>query len=166
MKFYSCFILFGILCVSVSCSLEDHDFKPENLLGTWEFSSYMQELELVNVNSFVFNSDGTFENSIKARKQDNNLDIGFHSVLSGTYVVNGNQVTLNETKYLILPDGNDQWYVSRNDLSELQWNRESEVTVTLRDRQKEMVFDYGPCSSFVSTMCIETMTFYKVGPKR
>lgn len=148
-----------ILCITFSCNMDDNDFSQENLHGTWELSSYWEESELFIVQAYEFNDDGTFENRVTARQQDSNIDLGYNSITNGTYSLVGNKLSLQEIEFLTLPQESTVWYTSSDKLVGSDWNRETEITISLQKRKSQLVLDFGPCPP--NAQCTGPITFFR-----
>lgn len=159
MKLSSSLVIATILCFTFSCNMDDNDFSQENLHGTWELSSYWEESELFLVQAYEFNEDGTFEHRVTARQQDSNIDLGFNSLTTGTYSLAGNKLSLQEREFLTLPEGSTVWYTGMDKLMGSDWNRETEITISLKERKSQLVLDFGPCPPYAQ--CAGPITFYR-----
>lgn len=159
MKLSSLLALATILCITLSCNIDDNDFNQENLHGTWELSSYWEESELFLVQAYEFNEDGTFELRVTARQQDSNIDLGYNSITSGTYSLVGNTLSLQEKEFLTIPEGSTVWYTGMDKLVGGDWNRETEITISLKERKSQLVLDFGPCPP--NAMCTGPITFFR-----
>jgi hypothetical protein len=122
-------------------------------------SSYWDESGLFIVQTYEFNEDGTFENRVTARQQDSDDDIGINSLISGTYSLVGNRLTLQETQFLTLPEGSSVWYISLDNLVESNWKRETEITISMQDRRSQLVLDFGPCAP--NELCTGPITYFR-----
>ncbi|WP_040481330.1 hypothetical protein [Mariniradius saccharolyticus] len=149
-----------LIFLSLSCISDDDDVEFIHLLGTWERGSVHEETGLDFVMAYTFHEDGTFEQKSIARQPNSAIESGFNSIVSGTFELSGNKLTLNETDWLGLPEGTGRWYVSGEELVAFEWNRERDVTVTLRERKSQLEMDFGPCGPNV--LCAGPLTFYKV----
>jgi hypothetical protein len=158
MKIYTYLSLATILCITLSCNIDDNDFSQESLHGIWELSRYQEESQLFYVSTFQFNEDGTFENRSTARQQDINLDLGYNSVTSGSYRLVGNVLTLTGDQFLTLPEGSTVWYTALDNLIGSDWNIEREYTIALKERKTQLVLDY-KCAP--NELCSGPTTYFR-----
>ncbi|MCH6199048.1 hypothetical protein MMU07_05645 [Aquiflexum sp. LQ15W] len=159
MKIFQSLIFAPIFFLTLSCNFDDKDFTQEDLQGIWELSRYQAESQLFFVDTYVFNEDGTFENRATARQQDSNDDTGINSLISGTYSMAGNKLFLQETEFLTLPEGSTIWHTSLDNLVGSDWNRETEITISMQDRRSQLVLDFGPCAP--NELCTGPITYFR-----
>ncbi|MFD2201694.1 hypothetical protein [Shivajiella indica] len=144
---------------------DNSEFTSQNLYGTWEKSQFNPELQLFNVNAFIFKEDGTFEIRGSYRQQDVQIDLGYYSLSTGNYVLNGNKLIFSNLTYFILPPDSDQIYVLLEELIELVPEEGNEmnsfqVEISTNSGKNELTIDYGPCAP--NELCLGPQTFYKV----
>lgn len=164
MKIRSYFAIAFILPIMISCNLDGNhkkDFDLEDLYGSWEWSLYQEESELFYVNTYEFFEDGTFNNKMTARQKNSKLEIGYNTITSGTYTLVENSLSLKENKFLTIPEDGTEWFISIDNLVEQEWNRETEIILSMKKRGSALVMDFGPCPPNAS--CIGPITFYRIG---
>jgi hypothetical protein len=154
-----------LLFFLVSCSDDSAEFNAQNLYGTWEQSQFNTEVQLFNVNAFIFKNDGTFENRGSYRQQDVEVDLGFYFLNTGNYVLNGNKLLFSNLAYFTLPEDSDQQYVLLEDLEQLvpeegNGNNNFQVEISTNSSKNELTLDYGPCPP--NALCLGPQTFFKV----
>lgn len=150
----------ALVFLTLSCSIDDDDMAPENLYGTWENSSLHEEAGLSIVNAYVFHENGTFEHKMTARQPNSSAEVGYNSVISGTFELSGNKLTLEETNWLSLPENSQSWHVSLDELVNVEWNRERNATLTLKDRKSQLEMDFGPCGP--NALCAGPAIYFRV----
>lgn len=160
MKVLHSLLISSLIIVSISCSLGNDDWEPANLYGTWEAVGFHEETGLDFVTAYIFRENGTFEQQMIARRPNSSNVVGFNSIISGTYALEGDRLTFFETNWLNLPENREQWYTTLADLVDVDWNRERPVTLTLRSRNTELEMDFGPCPP--NALCQGPVTFYRV----
>lgn len=151
----------ALVFLSISCSIDQDDVTPSSLHGTWENTSTFEESNLDLVNAFVFNGDGTFETLSFFRETNSARVVGFNSIISGTFELKGNTLTLVETYQANVPEENDQWYLPENELEEREWNSVREIKLTLKKNRSQLEIDFGPCPP--NALCVGPVTFFRVG---
>jgi hypothetical protein len=161
MKLFPRLAFTALVLLSISCSIDQDDITPSSIHGTWEYTSTLEESDLDLVNAFVFNGDGTFETLSFFRATNSSRVVGFSSVISGTFELKGNTLTLTETYQASVPAEKDQWYVSENELVASEWNNSREIKLTLKKNRSELEMDFGPCAP--NALCIGSITFFRVG---
>jgi hypothetical protein len=154
-----------ILFFLVSCSDDSTEFTAQNLYGTWEQSQFNPEVQLFNVNAFIFKNDGTFENRRSYRQQDVEVDLGFYFLNTGNYVLNGNKLLFSNLAYFNLPEDSDQQYVLLEDLvqfmtDEVNGDNNFQAEISINSSKNELTLDYGPCPP--NALCLGPQTFFKV----
>jgi len=151
--------LLSLIFLTLSCNSDDNDFSKQDLHGIWEWRIYQEESELFYINTYEFKKDGTFDKRMTARKQDSNIDLGYNSLISGTYTLVGNRLRLTETDFLTTPEGSTTWYTSLENLVGSDWDREIDITVSMKERKSELLMDF-PCPP--NAFCRGPITFYRV----
>lgn len=160
MKKYPYLAYSALVFLFFSCISADDDIELIHLLGTWERGSLHEETGLDFVMVYTFHEDGTFEQKSIARQPNSAIEAGFNSIVSGTFVINGNKLTLYETNWLILPEGSEGWYVTSDELVDVEWNSERNVTLKLKERKSQLEMDFGPCAP--NELCVGPLTFFRV----
>jgi hypothetical protein len=148
-----------------SCSDVNPEFTSQNLYGTWEQSQFNPEVQLFNVNAFIFKDNGTFENRGSFRQQDIQIDLGYYFLTTGNYVLNGNKLIFSSLTYYTLPEDSDQLYVLLEELVQLfpeEGNEDNnfQVEISTNSSKNELTLDYGPCPP--NALCLGPQTFFKV----
>lgn len=156
MKKFSYLSFLALVFLSISCSINQDDIMPSSLYGTWEQTSTLEDSNLDLVNAFVFNGDGTFETLSFFRETNSSRVVGFNSIISGTFELKGNTLTLVETYQANVPEEKDQWYLPENELEEREWNSVREIKLTLKKNRSQLEMDYGPCPP--NAFCIGPVT--------
>lgn len=161
MKKFPFLSFLALVFLSISCSINQDYIVQSSLYGTWEHASTLEESSLDLVNTFVFNENGTFEARNLFRETNSPTIVGFKSIISGTFVLQGNTLTINETRLTRFPAGSDRWYVLENELEEHEWNRVTEIMLKLKENRSQLAMDYGPCPP--NAFCIGPVTYFRVG---
>lgn len=154
-----------LLFFLVSCSDDSVEFTTQNLYGTWEQNQFNPEIELFNVNAFIFKQDGTFEIRRSYRQQDVQIDLGYYSLTTGDYVLTGNKLIFSNLIYFDLPPDSEQIYVLLEELIELVPEEGNDmnsfqVEISTNSSKNELTMDYGPCPP--NALCLGPQTFFKV----
>ncbi len=130
-------------------------------------SRYQAESELFYVDTYEFNEDGTFENRQTALQQDTNPELGYNSIISGTYSLVENKLSIQETEFLTLPVGKTIWYTSLDKLVGSDWNRDKVITVSMRKEGHKWcwILDPVPPTSCVSDQSLISADRQKMNKK-
>jgi len=154
------FLTFAIiLFITLSCNSDDNNFSKQDLHGIWEWRIYQEESELFYINTYEFKEDGTYEIRTTARQWDSTVDIGYNSVNRGSYSLVENRLRLTNTEFLRTPEGSTTWYTSLENLVGSDWDREIDITISMKERKSELVMDF-PCPP--NAACRGPITFYRV----
>jgi hypothetical protein len=70
----------------------------------------------------------------------------------------GNKLSLKEKEFLTIPEGSMVWYTGMDKLVGGDWNRETEITISLKERKSQLVLDF-PCPP--NAQCTGPITFYR-----
>jgi len=154
------FLTFAIiLFITLSCNSDDNNFSKQDLHGIWEEITYVEEREWFSARAYEFKEDGTYEIRTTARQWDSTVDIGYNSVNRGSYSLVENRLRLTNTEFLRTPEGSTTWYTSLENLVGSDWDREIDITVSMKERKSELVMDF-PCPP--NAFCRGPITFYRV----
>ena len=132
-----CFLLVAFLVLSCN----DEDKNPDKtLIGTWELVNKGSEFD--GASTFEISADGTIKGMNTIRKKDSRTVLGYQSVFSGTYSIEGANLIIikNEAAYLTNPDLD---YVDKEDLTSIEGDL-GEDWYTINDSITKLYYSCGP----------------------
>lgn len=107
--------LLFILLIAGSCQ-EDQDTLPASVLGTWEMVEYNDYIQLDDVATYDFKADGTYSYSTSLRESDNDLDLGYNFLQTGTFRSEDNVLQLTIDELFYEPHRGQKLYYTREEL--------------------------------------------------
>lgn len=132
-----CFLLLAFLVLSCN----DEDKNPDKtLIGTWELVNKGSEFD--GASTFEISADGTIKGMNTIRKKDSRTVLGYQSVFSGTYSIEGFNLIIkkNEVAYLTNPDLD---YVDKEDLTSIEGDL-GEDRYTINDSFTKLYYSCAP----------------------
>ncbi|MEB2775927.1 hypothetical protein SYJ56_11460 [Algoriphagus sp. D3-2-R+10] len=132
-----CFLLLAILVLS--CNNEDKN-PDKTLIGTWELVTKGSEFD--GASTFEISTDGSIKGMNTIRKKGSREVLGYQSVFSGTYSIEGSNLIIikNEAAYLTNPDFD---YVDKEDLTSIEDYLDHE-RYTINDTYSKLYYSCAP----------------------
>ncbi|PZX55791.1 hypothetical protein [Algoriphagus chordae] len=134
-------LLYLFLIAFLAFSCDDGDKNPDKtLIGTWELASRGSEFDFAS--TFIISADGTIKGMNTIRKKDSRTVLGYQSVFSGSYTIEGTILIIkrNEVAYLTNPDLD---YVDKEDLTSIEGDL-GENWYTINDSFTKLYYSCGP----------------------
>lgn len=152
-------IMAALLAVLISCS-EDLNETPNNLLvGTWENSYNLEDDDLTTSLIYNFHPDNSFDLSRVVVNSSTSEILGYRYKSTGSYQVNGNQLTTIETESYIHNDLTGL-YTDEDDLELSDYTKQMKVIFTISDQPNILTFEYEPCGPLEN--CIGEQRFKRL----
>ncbi|WP_425638494.1 hypothetical protein ACPUEN_03475 [Algoriphagus yeomjeoni] len=134
-------LLYFLLLAFVALSCNDEDKNPDKtLIGTWELVT--KGLEFDGASTFEISAYGTIKGMNTIREKGSRVVLGYQSVFSGTYSIEGSNLIIekNETAYLTNPDFD---YVDKEDLTSIEGYLDEE-RYTINDSYTKLYYSCAP----------------------
>ena len=134
-------LLYFLLLAFVVLACSDEDKNPDKtLIGTWELVTKGSEFD--GASTFEIIADGTIKGMNAIRKKDSRTVLGYQSIFSGTYTIEGSNLIIikNELAYLTNPDFD---YVDKEDLTSIEGYLDEE-RYTINDSYTKLYYSCGP----------------------
>lgn len=151
-------MLFCVL-VFISCETNDENLS-QSILGIWfQENVIVEDTTLTYRNEIIFNSDGTYERSLRIiETEDAQNTVGYLSLTTGEYEVTGNRLKRFNIEQYGLDNVNP--YLDRENLVfEFSTDKLPEIGLIVNNTKGELTIDYfvnNSCPDFA--MCIEYET--------
>lgn len=136
------------------------EIDPNLLYGNWENVAPLTDWDMDMVESYAFKDDNTFERSVFYREMGKDKLLGYSLYIKGKYSLVGGILDMYDGVFYTNSDGE---YGSFEVLEEVdQYTYSKTADIAFADRGRDLELDFGPCSDFVSAMCISIQRFRRV----
>tara|TARA_R110002096_G_scaffold28177_3_gene85504 strand:+ start:55 stop:555 length:501 start_codon:yes stop_codon:yes gene_type:complete len=155
MKKHHIFLILPLFFLWISC-VEEEVIEAQNLYGNWENYFYLENQDLNKVDTYVFDVDGKYYRSITFKDPETNQILGYSMYLMGNYVLEGNELVLNEESRLF--NLGEELYEDIEGLSELDVVEYTAVSLAFKS-SRQILEITKTCSPLLSSICIPVTSY-------
>ncbi|GEO21219.1 hypothetical protein CQA01_17530 [Cyclobacterium qasimii] len=139
----------------MSC-VEEEVIEAQNLYGNWENFIYLENQDLNKVDTYVFDLNGKYYRSIAFKNPETNQTLGYSMYLTGNYILEGNELVLNEESRLF--NLGEDLYEDIDGLSEIDVVENTTVSLAFKS-SRQILEITKTCSPLLSSICIPVTAY-------